>query len=198
MRLFVAVEVCPEVRKKLLEIQEEFQRTSLFLNKAKWVKPENLHLTLKFLGEVSQENLNTLRSALIKSIQGVKSFEIEIQGLGCFPQVKSVRLLWAGVSQGAGQLKKLAEEVEKNTASAGFAPSDKTFSPHLTLARFPSYSEKRMSQHLSNFSKKISSYNSLSFGKTTVSKIDLIESVLSASGPHYTALEEFHFPCNSQ
>lgn len=189
MRLFVAVAVSEEVKKKLWETQKEFQRSSPFFNKIKWVKPENFHLTLKFLGEVSEENLNELKNALIESVKDEKKFEMEIQGLGAFPSTAKPRVLWAGMKQGAEELKKIAEQVEKNSVQAGFEKRDAPFSPHLTLARLSSLPQEL----LADFSKKIEAKHSLFFGKTAVSKIVLMQSVLSSEGPHYSVLEEFPF-----
>lgn len=192
MRLFVAAEISEEVKKKLAEVQKEFQSISQFFNKVKWVKAENFHLTLKFLGEVREGNLNELTNALVESVKDEKKFELEIQGLGAFPSPAKPRVLWAGIQQGTKELKKIADQVEKNSVDAGFAPRDAPFSPHLTLARFPSFPQQLMS----DFSKKIETNRSFFFGKTTVSKIVLFQSLLSPAGPHYSVLEEFPFPCN--
>lgn len=183
MRLFVSVEISDDLRGALTKIKEDLSH-SLTLKEAKWVKPENLHLTLKFFGEVPENDLAALEQALVESVKGKKSFLIQVHGMGCFPNLQRPRVLWAGIKEGAQSLEALAKSVEENSVAAGFAPVDKPFSAHLTLARFTAAPPKDFLVMMENVSAR-------SFGEMKIEKISLIESQLSPSGPRYTTLREF-------
>lgn len=184
MRLFVAVEVLEKVKESLKKFIEEAQRIPGIPAKVKWVKPENFHFTLKFLGEVSEDRLELLENHLSKSVAGSESFDMEVRGVGVFPGFQRARVLWMGVQEGADALKNLAERVESSLTSVGFPPADKPFSAHATVARFsvppsPAFLEKMKSYELSFF------------GNMRVDKINLMQSHLSPAGPRYTFLKQF-------
>lgn len=189
MRVFVAIEISDEMREQLENFKKNFSKFSETTKKIKWIKPDNFHLTLKFFGEIEEERLPLLKTSLSKSITNQNPFMLDVKGVGCFPDLRRPRVLWAGIQQGSDTLKTLAEAVEKSSVSAGFPPSDKPFSAHLTIARFQMPPEQA-------FLEKIKQYESFSFGRIAVNKMNLIQSKLSPAGPHYTVLEEFLFPEN--
>ena len=151
---------------------------------SKWVKSENLHLTLKFFGEVGEENRPLLESALSKAAESGKTFAAEIQGIGAFPALRSARVLWAGVRDPAANLRALARSVEEETVRSGFPSSDKPFSEHLTLARFKAFPR-------ANFIRLLEKDSEVSFGKMTVRCLCLIQSVLGSQGPAYQDLRQW-------
>ncbi len=131
MRTFVAIFPPLEARKELL-------RTARNLNvkgEVRWTKPENVHLTLKFLGEVPEESLTDIGGVLREVAARHETFEIEADGFGAFPSAEKARVLWAGVGEDAARLRTLAGEVEDALEPLGFEREDRVFTPHITLGR---------------------------------------------------------------
>ncbi|MCJ7645372.1 RNA 2',3'-cyclic phosphodiesterase, partial [bacterium] len=118
MRTFIAVAISSEVREKIAKIQAEFRRGG---PDVKWVEPENLHFTLKFLGEVDEDKLLGVIEKTRLGVAGVSSFRVHLSGLGSFPNLKSPRVVWVGVSEGKQELKNLSERIEENLSYLGFA-----------------------------------------------------------------------------
>src|SRR5207245_6930063 len=130
MRLFVALEIPSDVRENLAALLKALRAVS---PQTRWVRPENLHLTLKFMGEVPETKLAAIRSALA----GVRSDQpttVDFRGLGFFPNEKRPRVFWAGI-EASSNLKTLAADIEGAMEKCGIAREKRDFSPHLTLAR---------------------------------------------------------------
>jgi 2'-5' RNA ligase len=172
MRLFVAIEITPDIRDRILEFAEKLKSK---IPNARWTRPEGLHITLKFLGNVPDENVPAIESAL-KKVDS-RSFAITIERVGVFPNPKSPRVLWTGVAAGA-ELGKLAGEIDETTAQLGFEAEKRAFSPHVTLARFKEGDRK---MNLSS----ILLGGHPSFGTMTAQEFHLYESKLSAEGSRY-------------
>lgn len=136
LRLFVALEVPAELKARLAAVQTELRRRHPRVE-ARWVKPEQIHLTLRFLGNVPAAALAPLQEALGTAGQGVAPLELEAVGLGCFPDATRPRVLWAGVREATGELAALAARVTEVSAPFTREPAGPGFHPHLTLARFP-------------------------------------------------------------
>lgn len=135
MRVFVAIDVPDSVRRDLGWLQDEFRRAAG--NGARgvsWVRPSGIHLTLKFLGEISESGVANAIAAL-RSIEPFPPFSLEVHGCGFFPDARRPRVVWAGVSAPAA-LAELARQVDSSLSAHGFAPEGRAFQPHLTLARF--------------------------------------------------------------
>lgn len=131
MRLFVAVELGEAIKRVLLVAQSELERFKPILRGA---KPEQMHLTLKFLGEVAETRLPAIQAALDTAVSQVAPFRIGTMHAGCFPPRGRVRVVWVGLDHDEGLLKCQAG-VERELAKAGFPAEDRPFSPHLTVAR---------------------------------------------------------------
>ena len=116
--------------------RETVHRLGGLANRVRWVRPENVHLTLKFLGDIREEALGDLRAALEKVCAGHAPFDVEVAGLGAFPSAQRARILWAGV-RGAGfeELRSLAADLDDAIASLGFEREERPYTPHLTLGR---------------------------------------------------------------
>lgn len=170
-----------EVRSALAEFQQTAAASLDKRSEVRWVRNENLHLTLKFFGEVSEERLDPLEKALQESGNQSASFELEVKGAGCFPNLSNARVLWAGAGN---EVTGLAKAVEKSTVSAGFEAADRAFSPHLTLARLGSKPGAALQQIVTR-------YQDFSFGKFTVTDMILFQSRLRSGGPQYTELKKF-------
>ena len=184
MRLFVAVKIPDEVRQSLEHFCREIKASTALPKKVKWARPENLHLTLKFFGEIEESRLEELLTALSRSMGNREPFSATARGIGVFPENAPPRVLWAGVDDPEEGLKKLAGSIEQETVLAGFPPSDKPFSAHLTLARFPTVPGAGIKDEV------LKRENSV-FGEIRVRAVSLIQSRLEASGPVYADLKEF-------
>jgi len=172
MRTFVAIEVNNKnVLNSIHKIQTELNI------KAKPVELHNMHFTVQFLGEVSEEMVGKISDAL-NSIE-FSAFSISFMGVGVFPKPSFPRVIWIGTNDGVNELEKLAGMIRTKLSQIGFHP-DKKFKPHVTIFRV-----KNKIEGLSDKLEKFSSYN---FGKQTVSEIKLKKSELTPNGPIYTDL----------
>ena len=182
MRLFVALEIPSAVRDNLATLIEDLHRTD---PKPRWVRPENLHVTLKFIGEAAPEKLDAIRTAL-SGVRCEQPVELNFRRLGFFPNEKHPRVLWASMEASAN-VKSLAAEVDGSLESAGFPREQRPFTPHLTIARFnsPRLAEKLHTAIQQNIARE--------FGSLRTSEFHLIQSKLKPSAAEYTRLASFNF-----
>jgi 2'-5' RNA ligase len=175
MRAFVAVEISDdEVINSITKFQSKINI------EAKPVKPQNLHFTLQFLGEISDDVSQKIKQAL-KTIE-FSTFKINFKGLGAFPKIKFPRVVWIGTDEvGGNALIDLAKNVENVLTPLGFI-SDKPFKSHITVFR--------IKNKIGDISKELEKYEKYDFGSQEISKIKLKQSVLTPQGPVYSDLEE--------
>ncbi len=131
MRAFIAIDLPEPVRSALRREQTAFRS---ICPDARWTRPEGIHLTLKFLGEITEAQVREVAEALAK-LDRFETFSVEVKGFGFFPDARRPRVLWAGVEALPG-LNQLAQKVEDAMEKLGFARENRPFRPHLTLARF--------------------------------------------------------------
>ena len=134
MRVFIAVEISDEVRARAAE-RIEFLRKQFPQLRVGWEKPEKLHLTIKFLGDIEPTQLADLIAAAEKSVRGFQPFELEITGANVFPPRGAVRVLWLDVTTGKENVLALNERLEDECWKIGFEREGRKFTPHLTVAR---------------------------------------------------------------
>ena len=146
------------------------------------VERENIHLTLKFLGNVPGPRLGEVKSSLQQVI--FSAFTAEIKGAGAFPNLNHMNVVWVGVNEGWSQVEQIYEQVEKLLSGLGFRREHRPFSPHITIARVRS---GRKRDEVARFLQRLTEE---SFGTITVDKIRLKQSILSSSGPKYSTLLE--------
>jgi 2'-5' RNA ligase len=182
MRLFVALEIPPAVRENLAALIKSLCAVS---PQTRWVRSENLHVTLKFIGEVPETKLASIRGALA-GVRSEQPVVLDFQGLGFFPNEKHPRVLWAGI-EASPNLKTLAGDIDGATEKLGIPREQRPFSPHLTLARFE---PPRMPETLRA---AIQENAERDFGSLRTSQFHLIESKLKRSGAEYTTVESFSF-----
>ena len=183
MRSFIAIEFPPEIIKKLHKVSKYF-KSQTPEKSLKWVEPENLHLTLKFLGEIAADQLDEVKAALISSLKDQPSFEIEIKGMGMYPNPRHPRVIWLGIS-GENGIKKVHAIIDRELAPLGFEPERRGFSPHLTLARVRPQTDRDTVEKIGT---TLSQFNVDSLGKVSVENIHLFQSKLTPQGPIYTRL----------
>jgi 2'-5' RNA ligase len=146
------------------------------------VERENIHLTLKFLGNIGAAKVNEIKSAL--SPVTFPAFSLEIRGAGAFPNLKRMNVIWVGVGEGWSQVELIFEQTEKLLHQLGFGRETRPFSPHITVARVKS---GRKRDEIAAFLGHLSDE---SFGTFNVESVRLKQSVLSSSGPKYSTLFE--------
>ena len=181
VRLFVAIPILGEVAQEIVAIQHKL--AAAIGASVRWTKPEQLHLTLRFLGSVREEQIANLTPALERACSGVAPIELMLSNLGCFPSRSQPRIIWAGVSNGAQELTQLAERVRTGTATFGDSRDSKPFVPHLTIGRSkdPGSSDRRVGEI-------IYSENPKRFGMLHVSELRLMKSELSRIGSIYSVI----------
>jgi RNA 2',3'-cyclic 3'-phosphodiesterase len=182
VRLFIAIEFPAEIRNALVSLVSQLRGTA---PKAKWVRAENLHVTLKFLGETEAAKLAAIQSA-IGSIRSPQPVTLAFRGLGFFPNERRPRVFWAGLEASAN-LSALAEDIDRSVHSLGFPLEERPFTPHLTLARFNSPSLPP------NLASAATQNSSRSFGSFVAREFHLIESKLKSTGAEYTTVQSFRF-----
>jgi RNA 2',3'-cyclic 3'-phosphodiesterase len=182
LRLFIAIRIPADVRAALASFVQELRGVA---PQAKWVRPANLHITLKFLGETDSAKLSAIQNSLV-SIRSAQPVTFEFHGLGFFPNEKRPRVFWAGM-EASPNLKSLAGEIDHSLGEIGFPVEGRPFTPHLTLARF------NQSGHLLKLHTIAKESSSRSFGSLTAREFHLIESKLKSSGAEYTTLHSFRF-----
>lgn len=149
---------------------------------ARWVPGSNFHLTLKFLDEISPEQVMPIRGAITMAVSNVGAFDIRLGGFGVFPNERKARVLWIGIEDGFETMKTLARDIDRVIAPLGFAREEREFSAHVTLARF------REPVPVDTLMKEATRtpYHSEAI---RVEKIDLMKSVLSPKGAEYSVLD---------
>lgn len=178
MRLFVAVVPPPVVREEALR----GARSLPWEGNVRWLPPENVHLTLKFLGEIPETEIPALTPALGAACAEHAAFELALSGAGAFPSKKRARVLWVGVGEGSQALRELAGTVEEALASLGFAREKRPFHPHATVGRARG-EEVRLGE-----SERETGIGSLRF---RVEAVDLVQSRLSKEEAVYSTVASF-------
>jgi len=180
IRSFVAFDIDNElVVRRLSEVQGMLVNTGADL---KPVKPQNIHVTMRFLGNISLHMVDLIHEEM-KQIS-FTPFEIELRGLGAFPSLKYARVVWAGIRKGADELVNVFNQLESRLRKLGFKPDPKGFSPHLTIARV------RTGRHKAQLVKCLEDLADYEFGVIKADYLRLKKSVLTPKGPIYTTLRE--------
>ncbi len=181
MRLFVAVNLPSEIKDRMAVVQESLRRAQADVS---WVRAENIHVTLKFLGETEEKRLGRIRPALIEVAGAGAPFSMEVSGVGSFGG-RIPRVIWVGVGDGAEALTQLAGRVEAALARVGFAKERRGFTAHLTLGRV------RSSRNAEALLAALQEFHAEKFGGFTTARFELMQSELRPTGSVYTLLERF-------
>lgn len=184
LRAFLAVDIGAEVRENLRRLQERLKRSQA---DARWVRPESIHLTLRFLGDILEADLPKLEPVMAAASAGQPPVELTVAGWGMFPNPKRPRVLWVGLPQGREKLSQVAEALERGLLAAGFGPEDRPWKPHLTLARFQS------PRNLESLSKILAKEGEQVYGRIQADRLTLFQSRLQRGGAIYTVLRESAF-----
>ncbi len=185
-RLFVALEPPEPVRRRLAAIAVELRRDAGRAgDEIRWVAPENVHLTLQFLGAVPEERVPDVEAVLRDAAAGARPLALEVRGAGGFPNARRPRVLWAGLTGDIAPLAALAAEVGRRLAPLGFPPEERPFSPHLTLGRAR---DRRGAPGLAGALAGAAQADGTPW---RASELTLFESHLSPKGPRYEVVARF-------
>jgi 2'-5' RNA ligase len=180
IRSFIAFDINDElVLKRLSEAQDILVNTGADL---KLVKPKNIHVTMRFLGNISLGMVDSIYEEMKKIT--FASFDIELRGLGAFPSLRYPRVVWAGVRKGADELKNVFDQLEPRLRRLGFKPDPKGFSPHLTIARV------KTGRNKAELIRRVKDLADHEFGIIKADCLRLKKSVLTPKGPIYTTIKE--------
>lgn len=177
MRIFIGIRIPDEIKDRMADVSRRLRSK---VREARLVIPANLHITLKFLGEVPEDKIPCISGILSGIAKDYAPFKIEVKGAGVFPDDKSARVFWIGADSG-GKLKKLNSRIEDSLEPEGFKKEGR-FKEHITIARFKS------TPRLAFIDELVDRYRDETFGIMHVGEIELIMSDLKPSGPAYTTV----------
>ena len=184
-RVFCAINLPPAVRE---QVQQHIARLRAAVPEARvsWNRDDKLHLTIKFLGDITPERVGDLSLAAAQAVSAMKPFTLAAEGCGAFPPRGEPRVLWIGIEDAAGELARLYERLEEQCSIQGFTREQRPFRPHLTIARVrsPQYARRLAANH-----------KELGFGRTefSVSELLVIRSELGSEGSRYTEISRHLF-----
>lgn len=185
VRSFIAILLDDQVR---AAIAAELDRLKPLARSVSWVAPQNLHLTLKFLGELQAEELEVAKEGLAEGVSRAEPFRLTFHGLGAFPGLARPRVIWVGVAQGARECQVVQARVEEALGSRGVPREARPYTPHLTIGRV------RDARGLTRLQQAIAQDARRGFGEVSVSSISLMRSELHPAGARYTELYTASFP----
>jgi 2'-5' RNA ligase len=185
MRTFIAIELSDSIRSTLARIQSHLKYSGADV---KWVEEKNIHLTLKFLGEITEEKSKKIKAILDEISMSTKAFDINIKDIGAFPKIDHPRVIWAGLDKGAIESKVIAEKIDEELSKIGFAKESRPFAAHLTLGRVRSSKNKEaLKEKMLNYRLPTTDY------RLIIDHITLFQSTLTPKGSIYTKLHESKF-----
>lgn len=184
MRSFIAIELPIEIKDALLRIQDKLKTQLPGIN---WIKPLNLHITLKFLGDISLKQLSEAKQIITEITKTTPCFKIKLETLGVFPNLHAARIIWIGANQPPLELKQLAEQLETRLVESGIPQEQRSFCTHITIGRIKSHLiPSDLKKALSVIEKDIADANC----EFDCRGITLFKSTLGAQGATYTVLEK--------
>jgi 2'-5' RNA ligase len=180
IRTFIALELPPDLKRVLAALQEKLRTHT---DCVRWVNPEQIHLTLKFLGSTEEGLVEPVSRILVNLAAAATPFRTQVAGIGAFPNPRNPKVIWVGMPGDQGTLLQFQEQLEDALAPVGFAKEKRSFSPHLTLGRVKEGKGKRELEQL------IETYQSKDLGYFAADTIVFFRSDLHPTGPVYAALK---------
>jgi 2'-5' RNA ligase len=183
LRLFVAIPMPETVRNEIIGAQQEMQRLAA-RDAVRWTKPEQFHLTLRFLGDVPAERVAALQEAVNAVCAGEPALRLRAQGVGFFPNVRSPRIIWAGINDGEGRLVDLQKKIEAAVQSFAEKPSSENFTGHVTIGRvkfLKRHDIEKLAAHAQAAKERL-------FGEWTANEVEIIQSQLLPVGAQHFLL----------
>ncbi|MBU3912059.1 MAG: RNA 2',3'-cyclic phosphodiesterase [Candidatus Omnitrophica bacterium] len=182
IRAFIAIEISPASKLKISELIDQLKRSG---SDVKWVNDTQMHLTLKFLGNIEQDKIPEISGALKDIASKAVVFQIIFSGIGAFPDINRPRVIWLGIEKGADNLKKLAGHIEDKMKNLGFTKEGRCYKAHLTLGRV------RSQKNIQELAKNINETYAKTESTMKINRLILFQSTLTPKGAIYTLLQEF-------
>ncbi len=180
LRTFIGVDLGPQVRHRVVALQEKLAEAAAAV---KWVEPENLHVTMLFLGEVEDREIPDVCRCVADSCRAVSSFTLSVEGAGCFPHPRRPRVLWVGVHQGAQELVALHDALEPPLLALGcYRREERHYTPHVTLGRV------KNAPATDGLAAALTKHAGWKAGTVEVQEVLVMSSELTRDGPEYTVL----------
>jgi 2'-5' RNA ligase len=186
LRLFIAIQIPEPVRDEIIRVQQELQLL-VPRNVARWARPDQLHLTLRFLGDVPADGVEDLKQSVGAVCRNARPLSLRAEGVGFFPNPRSPRVIWVGINDGEGCLMDLQKQIETAVGQFSPEPGEKNFTGHVTLGRLknPRPADTRdLAARAQLLEKRL-------FGEWPVHEIEIIRSELSPAGARHTSFAAF-------
>ncbi len=181
IRTFIAIEIPGDIRNKIAELQFRLKELG---GRITWVKPENMHLTLKFLGDTDESLIENISEKLMQLALSFNQFEIKVKSVGAFPNLRRPKIFWVGTETDSSTLIELANKIDQQMSKFGYAREKRRFSAHLTMGRV------RDNKGIEPLIKKLQKEELFNPGKFVVKEVLFIKSELTRKGPIYTLLKK--------
>lgn len=184
LRCFIAIEIPQAIKDELFTLQNELKKSNADI---KFVEPENLHITLKFLGSVTPDKAEEIKASLLRTPFLTAPFASSLGKIGAFPGIGHPRVIWAGINKNKEKILRIYEAIEEMLSGLGFEKDTKPFETHITLGRV------RSPKNLNNLKEALGNLNFISKEDFVIGSVTLFKSDLSKSGPVYTKIFEANF-----
>lgn len=184
IRTFISIDLPEGIKKGISDLQDRLKRDECHIG---WVRPEAIHLTLKFLGEIDEKGMPEIEAAIRKATKGFIPFNLRIMGLGLFPNLKKPRIIWLGINEEGDDLPRLQSGIEEEMEKIGHPREERGFKPHLTIGRV------RDPSGLRGLIDTIESEKEIELGGFNAEEVLIMRSDLRPEGPIYTRLCEIKF-----
>ncbi len=181
MRTFIAINLPQPIRDQIGEHLDSFRRVARGIG---WIPPGNAHITIKFLGDVPQANLEDLSLAVQTAVEGARRFEVKLGGFGAFPNFRKPRVFWIGITEGIDPLQDLAAAIDNELHRRGYEKEKRKFSAHITLGRIRKPGNYQALEQAAN-------QTQYSSGAFPVPSVEIMKSVLTPQGAQYSVFESF-------
>lgn len=181
MRCFIAIDISADVREAIGNVVGKVRTISKGI---RWIPPENIHITLKFLGDVKEDRIQEIERLLLQLCVKYSPFTVNVSGMGAFPSLKRPNVLWVGINDSA-ELRNIYQDIEKAMSTAGFKEEGRKFSPHLTIARV------KDTRGIEQVIKEFATFRDAIFGSIYIEEVLLMKSVLKPAGAEYFRVAGF-------
>ena len=181
IRAFIAIEIPDEIREKISDLQSSLKNLG---GRISWTKPKNIHLTLKFLGDIDEMLIDEIASELNKIAASISQFQIHVEEIGAFPNFKRARVIWVGTKSENEQLTELALQIDNSMEKLGFTKETRKFSGHLTLGRI------KDPTGIQPIIDRLQQNKDFQAGSFPMKELFLIKSQLHPAGSIYTILKK--------
>lgn len=183
IRAFIAIEPPENILQEISRLQDKLKRE--ISGRLSWTRPQGQHLTLKFFGDISSEDIHKISAAVQRRVVAEQKLNLKIEKLGVFPDARRPRVLWCGITGDAERLINLQKKLDDDFAALGFPAEDRSFKAHLTLARI------KDPRDVTGMSEVLTKYDSFKAGEFVADKLFLFQSNLTPQGAVYTKLADF-------